>query len=421
MPSARLHLPRDATVGSSRVKVIWLTLALGVFSQFCYVGGQESTATNFSEYLGRVMPSLDPDNQLAIGHTAFALSRFIAVIMNIWLKPRFILLFFYLGAIAFAAACMNGVGATPVALILLLMFFEGPLFPMIYAQPLRGMGQHTKDAAVLLTAATSGGAIFPAIMFSVKKAVNLQYAFCVTVAAFAAGALYPIYLNLYPSARQISDPVRDQETRRASQIDRGTAKRKGFSLRRNRASSESDLPTVEQREQITPPTLPAQSHHSASSQPRSRHSSEEKRGSGSLDFQTTPAWLGGAESGAPYPGSTSPETHDAEPGPSNTQHSSQQNKSVDFQTKPAWLDFATNEGSDDRDPTPGPPSDPPPRSYSRSCSRPYFWYWRVASNSVLFILIYLLSFFCGLMIPKRWCSGVVFSSHCQVGYLYIVL
>lgn len=33
------------------VKVVYMTLALGVFSQFCYVGGQEAVAGIFQQYV----------------------------------------------------------------------------------------------------------------------------------------------------------------------------------------------------------------------------------------------------------------------------------------------------------------------------------------------------------------------------------
>ena len=38
------------------VKVIWLTLALGVLSQFCYVGGQEAVAGTFQTFVAAVKP-----------------------------------------------------------------------------------------------------------------------------------------------------------------------------------------------------------------------------------------------------------------------------------------------------------------------------------------------------------------------------
>jgi fucose permease len=203
--SARMPIPRDATINIGRkpVKVLWIGLGLAVFSQFCYVGGQESTSTSFAEYLHHVSPSINSDSHQAIGHTAFATSRFLAAAIDI-----------------------------------------------------RGMGRHTKDASVLLTAAIGGGAVIPPIMFAALKIHNAQYAFCVIIAAYAAGMLYPIWLNAIPAIRQLSDPIRDEHTRRESEAEEkrkaslGGSKPKRFSRIKNRFSWNKDdqLPHIEHRE-----------------------------------------------------------------------------------------------------------------------------------------------------------------------------
>ncbi|KAJ5060061.1 major facilitator superfamily domain-containing protein [Bipolaris maydis] len=251
---------REATVklGSRSVKVLWISLAMAVFSQFCYVGGQESTSTSYNDYLSHVMPTIDPVSQQAYGHTAFAVSRFLAAFIDIWVKPRYSLLFFYLGAIAFAAAAIHVSGSTGVAIIAMVMFFEGPIFPQIFAQGIRGMGKHTKDASALLVSAISGGAIFPPIMFAILKTENSKLAFCVIVATYSAGALYPLYLNIVPAARRLSDPVRDEKTRRESEAEekqrRGSShveKLRRWSKGKKKSSiskENQELPSIEHRE-----------------------------------------------------------------------------------------------------------------------------------------------------------------------------
>ncbi|KAF1955583.1 MFS general substrate transporter [Byssothecium circinans] len=277
--SARMPIPREAKIGSSRVKVMWVSLGLGVFSLFCYVGGQEAASTSFGDFNARVMPGLDVDSQQAIAHTAFATSRFIAAFVDIWLRPRFTLLFFYAGTIAFAAAAMSGSGATPAAIVVMLQFFEGPLFPLIYAQSLRGLGGHTKDAAVLLTAAIGGGALFPPILYAVKRAHNVQYAFCVVVAAFAAGLLFPIWLNGYPVAHQLADPVRDEQTRRESEMERERRESMGISEKSNKrwsrikkrwSKEKYELPCIEHRERRSWPE-----DHPGVAESRQRHDSSQ--------------------------------------------------------------------------------------------------------------------------------------------------
>jgi len=256
--SARMPIPRNATlaIGSSKVRIVWITLGLGVFSQFCYVGGQESTSTGFPEYVRLVLPSIDRASHQAIGHTAFAASRFLAAFLNIWITPRLVLLFFFTGLVAFSAAAMSGTGATSAAIIVMLMFFEGPIFPLIFAQSIRGLGKHTKDASVLLTAAIGGGAVLTPIAFVVSELHNVQYAYCVVVAAYVAGALFPIWLNICPKAREVADPVRDEQTRRESAAEEERRESMGVSEKSNRWSKiknrwskdKNQLPEVEHRE-----------------------------------------------------------------------------------------------------------------------------------------------------------------------------
>jgi len=96
---------------------------------------------------------------------------------------------------------------------MLLFFFEGPLFSLIFATCLRGLGKHTKDGTALLTGAISGGAAWPPIMYAVAKGASTgdspryQPGYSVVVSAMAIGMLLPLWQNLMPSARKIADPL----------------------------------------------------------------------------------------------------------------------------------------------------------------------------------------------------------------------
>ena len=169
---------------------------------------------------------MGPFNYQTVGHTVFAVGRFLSAFAGIFIKPRWILLFLYTGMIVTAACAMNFTKSTGVAMIVLFMFFEvrflsstaiqssdilipnqSGVFPIIFAITLRGLGSHTKSGSVYLTAAISGGAIFPVIMSPVVRAYGLQYAFCVVVAVTAFGTIYPLYLIMVPAAKKQVDPV----------------------------------------------------------------------------------------------------------------------------------------------------------------------------------------------------------------------
>lgn len=194
-----------------RFRIIWLTLGFGVFSIWCYVGAQEVFATTVDIYLDEINLQYNTVDFVAIIHAIFAFSRFAAAGLCFFIKPRHLLLFYYTGAIVFTALAMNNQGATAASMIAVIFFFEGPIFSLVYAQSLRGLGRHTKNASALITAGISGGSVLSGISFAVGNLKNRtsQYSICVALAGFAGGILFPLLLNLYPRATQVVDPSTD--------------------------------------------------------------------------------------------------------------------------------------------------------------------------------------------------------------------
>jgi fucose permease len=147
---------------------------------------------------------------LAIGHTLFAIGRFLAALAQLFVKPRLILLGLYLGVIVFSILSMTATGYKGITMGLLLWLFNGGMFSIMFAICLRGIGKHTKTAASIMATAISGGAPFPVIQDIVAMSHGSRYAFCVTVALFSFGATFPLYLNLVPAAQKQVDPVKDE-------------------------------------------------------------------------------------------------------------------------------------------------------------------------------------------------------------------
>ena len=241
------------------VPVIYMTLISGVFSQWCYVGGQEAVSGVYQQYVATVRPksNIGPFNYQAVGHTVFAVGRFLTAGLGLVIKPRRILLVLFLGVIVTSALAMNLDGYKGVAMIVLILFFESGIFSLIFAMSLHGLGVHTKTAAVFLTAATSGGAVFPGIMSPVTNAHGVRYAFCVVVAVFSFGAIMPIYLSLSRAAKDQIDPVRTKRSsillgekrpctpNRAARVF-STVIRRG--KKTSSLSTESELATIEHLE-----------------------------------------------------------------------------------------------------------------------------------------------------------------------------
>jgi len=214
-PSRKL-LRNKLRIANTRLPLIYTTLSLAVFAQFLYVGAQESV----SDWFGALISSLSPSGPLTlsindyslVGHSTFAIGRFLFAPLCLIIPPRILLLAIFILSIIFSILLTTlHVSANAIAApMLLLLFLEGPVWPLVFAIGLRGMGRHTKWAASALTAAASGGAIFPFVMWAVQK-INrrsIQYSYCVVIALFVFGAIFSVYLNFVPSARHQVDPAK---------------------------------------------------------------------------------------------------------------------------------------------------------------------------------------------------------------------
>lgn len=217
---------RRSSVNNAKLgpwKVIYVTLGLGVFSQWVYVGLQESVGSNLQSLIRLIQPeqSLSPFYFQTVAHTVFAAGRFLSAFLNYFLKPRWILLFLYGGLIVCLALTMHLDGVAGATIAQFTFAFEAGIFSIIFAIAMRGLGTHTKTGSALMTAAISGGAVFPPIQWGAKNHIGLQKSYCVPLAAAACGMLFPLYLNIFPAARLQVDPIHERRVnRRARRVMR---------------------------------------------------------------------------------------------------------------------------------------------------------------------------------------------------------
>jgi len=186
-----------------------------------------------------------------VGHTLFAVGRFLTALAGLIVKPRWILLFLFAGVIITSAVAMSVEGYAGVTMIVLLQLFESGIFSTIFAMCIRGLGAHTKFGAVALTASTAGGAVIPAIMSPVADSRGLRYAFAVVVAFFAFGSILPIYTAVAPAAKDQVDPVYTPLETDATGARPATINRAGrvlTAIRRRRNKGSGTTPRTEQVE-----------------------------------------------------------------------------------------------------------------------------------------------------------------------------
>ncbi|KAF7861370.1 hypothetical protein EAF04_007935 [Stromatinia cepivora] len=188
--------------------IIYTTLVFGVIAQLCYVAAQECISEFFKPLLISYVPSSrsfksvftlnDDEDYLLLGHGLFAIGRFVFAPLCLMFPPRLLLLLCFSFLTIFSAFifAINDISPSFLAASsLLVFFFEGPIFPLVFSLTIRGMGKHTKWASAWIVASATGGSVFVFVIFGVQKIHTIQYSFVIIFVLFLVGLLYPVYLN----------------------------------------------------------------------------------------------------------------------------------------------------------------------------------------------------------------------------------
>ncbi|RMZ85837.1 hypothetical protein DV737_g394, partial [Chaetothyriales sp. CBS 132003] len=172
-------------------------LFFGVAAQFCYVGAQVAVASQFIRYSeeSAKISEAQASDRYAIGQALFAIGRFAAAGMFMFVKPRLVLMVFMTMIMVWIALGMGIWGEGGVACMSLVLFFESCIFPTIFTLSIRGLGRHTKRGSSWIVASVSGGALFPALTGLAADKMTYHKAMCVPLAGFFVAFMFPIYLN----------------------------------------------------------------------------------------------------------------------------------------------------------------------------------------------------------------------------------
>jgi fucose permease len=206
---------------SINVRAIFVTLCLAFFAQFLCCGVFESNNLFLNETLNTPKLSMTSFNYGIIANASTAGGQLVFAATCIFLPPRLVLLISFIGALILSILVLSITNVDPDTtgcLIVAQFFFQGPLWPLIFATGLRRMGRRTKMSAIILTSATSGSGFLPWISFLIihhDKRTG-QYAYCITIAFLGLGMLYPIYLSVVPKAREQVDRGEKPQPRNTS-------------------------------------------------------------------------------------------------------------------------------------------------------------------------------------------------------------
>jgi MFS transporter, FHS family, L-fucose permease len=172
-------------------------LFFGVAAQFCYVGAQVGVAASFIRFAEESagLTESQASDRYAIGQSLFAIGRFAAAGLFMFVKPRWVLLTFMTAIMIFISISMGVRGEAGVATLSLVLFFESCIFPTIFTLAIRGLGRHTKRGSSWIVASVCGGAFFPAMTGLAADRSDYHRAMGVPLAGFAVAFAFPIYLN----------------------------------------------------------------------------------------------------------------------------------------------------------------------------------------------------------------------------------
>lgn len=172
-------------------------LFFGVAAQFCYVGAQVGVAANFINYCveSAGLTAAQASDRYAIGQGVFAIGRFAAAGLMMYVKPRIVLGAFMTGVMIFTCLAIGIYGEAGTAFLSLVLFFESCVFPLIFTLSIRGLGRHTKRGSSYIVASICGGALFPSLTGLLADHKGYHIGMCVPLAGFFVSFVYPIFLN----------------------------------------------------------------------------------------------------------------------------------------------------------------------------------------------------------------------------------
>ncbi|CRG85661.1 1,3-beta-glucan synthase component FKS3 [Talaromyces islandicus] len=194
--------------------VIYVTIVLGVSSQFLQEMAEQLRISSSSDFLKEIMPNSKLSNEVdfdSVGSAVWTWARFFAAYIQ-WkgFKPRWTLLICFVLGIIFSIICLTTTGAASITAAILLWGAFAPIFPIIFAISMRGMGVHTKTASSFVASSLLGGFFAYFARYGVTLSLGEPNSYILVIVLLAVGMVFPLYLNLVPAARSQVDPIKDE-------------------------------------------------------------------------------------------------------------------------------------------------------------------------------------------------------------------
>lgn len=161
-------------------------MIFGFIAQFCYVGAQVTIASFFINYAteNATFTAAQAANMLSYALITFTVGRFIAVALAVVFQADFLLMVYATVTIALNAYICSGHGKSAVAILIVIFFFEAPMYPTIFTLGTANLGRHTRRGAGILVMGVSGGAVFPPIQGAIADSAGTRISYVVPLVGF---------------------------------------------------------------------------------------------------------------------------------------------------------------------------------------------------------------------------------------------
>jgi FHS family L-fucose permease-like MFS transporter len=127
----------------------------------------------------------------------FTVGRFIATALATVFESNFLLVIYTCCAIAMNAYICAGHGTAAVAVLIVIFFFEAPMYPTIFTLGTANLGKNTRRGAGILVMGVSGGAVFPPIQGAIADAAGTRISYVVPLVGFVVVLAYVAFHWVY--------------------------------------------------------------------------------------------------------------------------------------------------------------------------------------------------------------------------------
>ncbi|MDY6944271.1 MAG: L-fucose:H+ symporter permease [Pseudomonadota bacterium] len=189
-PIAPLPLRAGATM---RALLGHRRLVFGVAAQFFYVGAQVgiwSFMIRYAQHEISGLPEKTAASYLTWSLVGFMIGRFVGTALMGRIRPTKLMGLYALCGLALSVVAVLLGGTIGVLALAATSFFMSIMFPTIFANSIRGLGELTHPAASLLVMSIIGGAVLTALMGFISDQSSIRAAMLVPAACFGIVAAF---------------------------------------------------------------------------------------------------------------------------------------------------------------------------------------------------------------------------------------